>query len=178
MLNLVLLKNTAHRNIFIQIQKQRVKKYPQIQRDWKVDKSTRWHYVLCSQNNFVEVTTCTANHLCFLMNKENAVSLIFYYPISRPVSALPGRVKARGRQRRWTWKFTRWCCVVLSSNKDCLALRYTIISVMIIAIIISHWLIWILESTKLVEIARSLEGLSKWLLCDYCLLVSLQMSET
>lgn len=68
-------------------------------------------------------------------------------------------------------------CFVLSSNKNRLALRYTVISIMKTAVINSHWLNLILVSTRLVEIAINLEVLSEWLLCDSCLISSLQMPE-
>lgn len=68
-------------------------------------------------------------------------------------------------------------CFVLSSNKNCLALRDTVISIMKTAVINSHWLNSILVSTRLVEIAINLEVLSEWLLCDCCLISSLQMPE-
>lgn len=54
-------------------------------------------------------------------------------------------------------------CFVLSSNKNCLALRCTVISIMKTAVINSHCLNSILVSTRLVEIAINLEVLSEWL---------------
>lgn len=123
---------------------------------------------------------CTANHLYFPGAQGNVISVSSAIPFSWPVSALPGRVKSRrGRGgKRGSLLNAVGCWVVLFSNKGCLARRCIVISVMKIAIINFLCLSWILLSTKVVEIAKNVEGLREQLLCDYCLILSLQMPET